>query len=68
MGRYFKEKKKNNTQTLVVPSQMVIDLSVATEHFYIGPRSSMLFLVEQALLWPGAATLSHLRFCPKGLI
>lgn len=27
----------------------------------------MLFLVKQALLWPGAAILSHLRFCLKGL-
>lgn len=34
---------------------MVIDLSVATEHFYIGFRSSVLFLVKQALLWPGAS-------------
>lgn len=27
----------------------------------------MLFLVKQALLWPGAAISSHLRFCQKGL-
>lgn len=46
---------------------MIIDLSVATEHFYIGFRSSVLFLVKQALLWPGAAILSHLRLCLKGL-
>lgn len=33
---------------------------------YDGEVYSVVFLVKQALLWPGAAILSHLRFCLKG--
>lgn len=50
MGRYFSLRKTHTHRSLVVPSQMVIDLPVATEVFYIGLRGSMLFLGKQALL------------------
>lgn len=59
--------KKKKQKLLWYPVRGWLSCLLPQKHFYIGLRSSILFLVKQALLCSEAAILSHLRFYLKGV-